>query len=152
MTYWLDLSNRLKQDYGLPVVWLGGRDCEKDIREIASRLPAGSHNLVGQTSLVDLLHIIADAQLVVTNDSMGLHYAAMLAIPHVAISDGRHLGRFLPYPVDIAPQGFVVYPEELASVTPDDIKKFYHALTPFSMASISVERVYTVLTAILKQN
>jgi len=148
---WLELALRLAREHGLPAVWLGGRDCEADMRKIATRLPAGTCNLVGKTSLIDLLHIIADAQLVVTNDSMALHFAAMLAIPHLVISSGQHLGRFHPYPADMAPRGFAVYPEEIGSIETGQIKRYYYAQHPFPMASISVERVYAALTRILKQ-
>ena len=148
--YWLELAHCLAHDYELPVVWLGGQDCKDDVRKIITSLPANSHNLVGNTSLVELLHIISDARLMVTHDSMGLHFAAMLAIPHIVISNGQHAGRFHPYPADIAPKGFAVYPEGFGSATPDNVKKYYYAQSPFSIATISVERVYTILAHILK--
>jgi len=149
MANWLDLAIRLERDYGLASVWLGGRDCEPDMRKIAARLPVGAVNLVGKTSLTDLLPIIADARLVVTNDSMALHCAAMLGVPHIVISNGQHLGRFLPYPADIAPQAFAVLPEEIDSSDPRNIKRFYYTPFPFFMSSISVDRVYATLASLL---
>lgn len=57
-------------------------------------------NLAGQTSLTQLLEVIASASLVVSNDSGNIHLATALRIPSVCIVGGGHASRFLPYAVD----------------------------------------------------
>jgi ADP-heptose:LPS heptosyltransferase len=52
----------------------------------------------GQTTLAELAGVIADAKLVVTNDTSAVHLAAALGAPAVTILGGGHFGRFLPYP------------------------------------------------------
>jgi ADP-heptose:LPS heptosyltransferase len=57
----------------------------------------------GQTTLPELAGVIADAKLMVTNDTSAAHLAAALCVPAVAILGGGHFGRFLPYPAACEP-------------------------------------------------
>lgn len=57
-------------------------------------------NLAGQTSLTQLLELIAGAQLMISNDSGNIHLAAALRIPSVCIVGGGHSARFMPYVVE----------------------------------------------------
>ena len=70
--------------------------CERIVR--ATKTPID--NLAGQTSLIQLLEVIAGASLVISNDSGNIHLAAALRIPSVCIVGGGHATRFLPYVVD----------------------------------------------------
>jgi ADP-heptose:LPS heptosyltransferase len=54
-------------------------------------------NFVGRTSLSELASIIANARLVLTNDTSAVHIAAALDVPSICILAGAHFGRFLPY-------------------------------------------------------
>jgi ADP-heptose:LPS heptosyltransferase len=56
-----------------------------------------------QTTLPELAGVIADAKLMVTNDTSAAHLAAALCTPAVAILGGGHFGRFLPYPTECEP-------------------------------------------------
>jgi ADP-heptose:LPS heptosyltransferase len=58
----------------------------------------------GRTNLQELAGVIAEAKLVVTNDTSAAHLAAALERPTVVILGGGHFGRFLPYP-DAAMRG-----------------------------------------------
>jgi ADP-heptose:LPS heptosyltransferase len=149
LEYWLELASRLERERAMPVVWLGGEDCIDEMLNIVSRLPAGNRNLVGRTDLLDVLEIVAAAPFVVTNDSMVLHIAAMLGIPCIGISNGQHLGRFLPYPEDVAHKSIAVYPAELSQELRADRQKYYYAASPFPIDSITVNRVYEALVCFL---
>jgi ADP-heptose:LPS heptosyltransferase len=60
--------------------------------------PAESTDLLGRTTLTELIALISQAQLVVTNDSGAVHLAATLAVPVVCIAGGGIVGRYVPYP------------------------------------------------------
>ena len=55
-------------------------------------------DLVGKTSLAGLVEVIRRARLVVTNDTVAVHFAGAVEIPSVCVLGGGHYGRFLPYP------------------------------------------------------
>jgi ADP-heptose:LPS heptosyltransferase len=60
--------------------------------------PAEFTDLLGRTTLTELIALISRAQLVVTNDSGAVHLAAALAVPVVCIAGGGIVGRYVPYP------------------------------------------------------
>ena len=57
-------------------------------------------DLTGRTSISDVIDIIGNATMVVTNDTSGVHIACATQTPSVAIVGGWHLGRFLPYHIE----------------------------------------------------
>lgn len=57
-------------------------------------------DLTGRTSIFDVIDIIGNAKLVVTNDTSGAHIAAATNTPSVAIAGGWHFKRFLPYGIE----------------------------------------------------
>ena len=66
------------------------------VDQIARQLDRAAINTVGQTSLRELLALVAHAQLVVTNDTGTMHIAAALQRPLVALVGPTHLTRFAP--------------------------------------------------------
>ena len=77
---------RLSAD-GLAAVLVGARDDRESGRAIESTLPAGARvvNLIGRTSLGELVGVIARAAAFVSNDSGAMHIAAALGVPLTAI-------------------------------------------------------------------
>lgn len=65
----------------------------------------GIVNLVGRTSILELIGLIDDAELVLSNDTGAAHIAAALETPAVVILGGGHFGRFFPYPDEIGAAG-----------------------------------------------
>lgn len=57
-------------------------------------------DLTGKTSIPDVIDIIGNAQLVVSNDTSGVHIACATQTPSVAIAGGWHFKRFLPYHIE----------------------------------------------------
>jgi heptosyltransferase-2 len=72
---------------GLTAVLVGARDDRESGRAIESTLPAGARvvNLIGRTSLGELVGVIARAAAFVSNDSGAMHIAAALGVPLTAI-------------------------------------------------------------------
>ncbi|MCM1303081.1 MAG: glycosyltransferase family 9 protein [Lachnospiraceae bacterium] len=54
-------------------------------------------NLTGETSILDSIEIIRDAEFVITNDTCFVHIAAAVNTKCICIAGGWHWGRFVPY-------------------------------------------------------
>lgn len=80
----LQLAERIKKNLQLNVVWMGS-SVEKDLCARLSQLLPGSISLAGETNLLQTMQIVAQARLVVCNDSGGQHMAALLSKPTVSI-------------------------------------------------------------------
>jgi heptosyltransferase-2 len=72
---------------GVTSVLVGARDDRESGRAIESSLPAGARmvNLIGRTSLGELIGVIARAAAFVSNDSGAMHIAAALDVPLTAM-------------------------------------------------------------------
>ena len=66
-------------------------------------------NSIGQTSLTRLIRVIADAELVVSNETSAIHIAAAVNTRSVCILGGGHFGRFAPYPANIQNASFCLF-------------------------------------------
>jgi ADP-heptose:LPS heptosyltransferase len=93
-----DIAERLHEQTGWRGVVCGG---PADL-DLAAELCNGNDislvNLVGRTSLSELVSVISHARLVLTNDTSAVHIAAAAGVPSICVLGGGHFGRFLPYP------------------------------------------------------
>lgn len=74
---------------------------------------AQPQNLCGKTKLHELIDQIANAEILITNDSSALHIAGCTNTKTVCVLNGRHYGRFAPYPNLIAPNLKFVFPDKM---------------------------------------
>lgn len=83
-------------------VWAGARaiPAPSDLWEPAESSPSRFLNKTGQTALAELPALIAQARLVVGNDSGPLHLAAAMGVPTLALFGPTDPARFRPYPGD----------------------------------------------------
>lgn len=89
--HWHELAARLIVEYGASLQLVGGRDGE----QVAARLSGESalpnvSNLVGKTSVVDLLQVIRRADLFIGPDSGPAHLAAAVDTPAVVLFSGTN--------------------------------------------------------------
>jgi ADP-heptose:LPS heptosyltransferase len=92
------VARALAEHTKVPIVFCaGGHDGTR--QEELEQCDNSSFNYpVGQTSLSELMSLIAGARLVVSNDSAATHLAAAHRIPSVCIVGGGIVGRYHPYP------------------------------------------------------
>jgi hypothetical protein len=90
---------------GMRVVFVGSPDEQDDGSALAGMADdKGIVNLIGKTSLAQLLDLMANAALVVSNDTGPAHLSIALGRPTVVIVGGGHFGSFVPYPDAITPK------------------------------------------------
>ncbi|MGE5293672.1 MAG: glycosyltransferase family 9 protein [Solirubrobacterales bacterium] len=91
------LSDRLASEHGLSVVATGGKSESPMIDQIRSLAKHPIANLAGQTSLPELVEVLRQARLVVTNDTGPGHIAGALGRPLVMMFSWSNPLRVGPY-------------------------------------------------------
>ena len=91
------LADRLASEHGLAVVATGGKSESPMIEQIRSLAKHPIANLAGQTSLPELVEVLRQARLVVSNDTGPGHIAAALGRPLVMMFSWSNPLRVGPY-------------------------------------------------------
>jgi len=88
----------IKQKYQYDIVLCGG---ENDIDQsiIFNMFSDFEYtDLVGKTSIVELISILSNASLLISNETSAPHFAVALNVNTIVLYCGNHFGRFVPYP------------------------------------------------------
>jgi ADP-heptose:LPS heptosyltransferase len=94
---------------GLLVVIAGGKS-EKDLADKIRQISrVDLVDLTGSTSLLELMALVRDSNLVITNETSAVHIAACQQRPAICILGGGHFDRFAPYPKELE-QNYPVLP------------------------------------------
>lgn len=89
---------------GWHVVFVGTRDERWDaalLDDIANR--SGVSDMSGRTTLPELMDIMNNAGLVISNDTGPAHLSIALGTPTLVIVGGGHFTSFVPYPAHVCP-------------------------------------------------
>ncbi len=107
----------LADECGLDVVVCGGpEDMAEVARDQVFSRDSRFHNLVGATTLLELIAIVGQARILVSNETMAPHCAALPnRTPCIVIYNGNNFGRALPYPEEICDRHFPVYHPAIAA-------------------------------------
>lgn len=98
---------------------IGGSKSEKYLGdEIIDKLKeefagVGAQNLCGVTSLSEVVNLINESALLLSNDTSAVHIAAACKTKTICVAHGRHLGRFVPYPKDVSDTVYCIFPFEV---------------------------------------
>jgi len=156
----------LNSKYGFSIVLCGGKQELADAAKFkdyctqAGTLRIPFIDTVGKISLVDLLYIVKDASLVVSNETMAPHIAAALSNPPViTISNAEECyGHFVPYPPDISEKYFAVFHPDIEKNMSEYIKRaadygykcgYYGDKNKFDISEITPESVIYQIDKIL---
>lgn len=83
--HFADVARRWVREQGGGVLLLGGREDAPACGRMAAALGPAARDLAGRTSLVDWAATLAACEIVLANDSGGMHLAAALGRPVVAV-------------------------------------------------------------------
>lgn len=95
----LTLIRLINQQTKQPV-YLAGSAGELEIGDYIEKnlTPQSVTNLINKTSLIQLVGLISDASLIISNETSAIHIAAATQTNAVCIMGGGHFERFAPYP------------------------------------------------------
>jgi len=79
------LADELVKQYGVQIVLFGSSDDLPVVKEVASAMKHSPLILAGRTSLGQLMALIKECILLITNDSGPMHLAAALDVPQIAL-------------------------------------------------------------------
>jgi len=104
------IGEYLKNQFGYEIVLCGALSDKDDALRFKECFDGSYIDLVGKTSLIELLHVIYNGNLMIANETSAPHFAVSLEMTNIfVISNGNHYGRFTPYPKDMAPNYHVIY-------------------------------------------
>ena len=127
------VADGLASEYGVRVVLTGGPGEVEIGADIARAMQAEALNLIGRTTVRELMAVLGRCRLVVTNDSGPMHIAAALEVPIVAVfgptdhtttSPAAAQCRIVRHPVECAPCMLRECPIDhrcMTRVTADDV-------------------------------
>lgn len=143
--YILDCTN-------LCVVLCGGKEELEEAILIEEAINSTKfYNTVAQTSLVDILYIIAHSRVVISNETGSAHITVALDKPILVISNGNHFGKFTPYPSSYTNKYFALYPFVYDDKSFDYFRQLYSSGSDLDINLITVERVIVYLQQLLEQ-
>lgn len=148
------VAQQIAQQFGLTIVIAGGPGEEIYSKAVLNHLTVPAIDLTGQTSLPQLLTLLRDATLLISNDTSSVHIATALNTPVVAVLNGTHYGRFCPYPDEINACLEAIYPPELTQDKLTETQRWekYCYRSAFSIHTISPKVVLNTCQKILDKN
>lgn len=106
----LELSDLILQNTTYHIHLLGGPDAAADASFIVKNLVSPRvKNFVQKTTIPEFINAIANAALVICNETSAAHIASACAKKAVSILGGGHFERFAPYPTHLINQPTFVY-------------------------------------------
>ncbi|WP_375563183.1 glycosyltransferase family 9 protein [Bernardetia sp. OM2101] len=83
-------------------------------------------DLTGKTNLIQLTQKIAESNLLITNETVASHLGAATQTKTICIANGRHIGRFSPYPNEYNLSISYIFPPKIEEeLKQDDKEKVY---------------------------
>lgn len=108
------IGGELHGRYGLEVVLCGAPNDLGLLEEFEKFATFDYINLIGKTSLMQFVEVVAGCQILVSNETSAPHIAAASGVKNIfVISNGNHFGRFLPYPKEMVVNYHVAYPPKI---------------------------------------
>ncbi len=109
-------------------------------------------DLTGKTNLIELTQVISESKLLITNETVASHVGAATKTKTICIANGRHIGRFSPYPDNYNLPISYIFPPKIEEELNQNDKETVYAQYCNSMGmdinEIGVERVLGEIKAL----
>ncbi len=97
LAHFSDIAQRIYALTGWIGIICGAADENFLAEKLISIAKAPLQNWCGRTTLSEMIALIANASIVISNETSSVHIAAAVSTPSVCVMGGGHYGRFLPY-------------------------------------------------------
>lgn len=149
-----ELIKHLLKEYHYDILLAGSSSEKSTIMKIIDGVNSDRiFDISGKTSLPQFGKIISSAKILISNETSAVHFAAAVGTPFICISNGKHLGRFNPYPTEMVLIFKYVYPqfveENLNSL--DKIEEQFRIESKLDINEISSARVIQAVQICLKE-
>ncbi|MGD1006181.1 MAG: glycosyltransferase family 9 protein [Ignavibacteriaceae bacterium] len=150
--YFVSVARFIIDNYKMNII-ISGSEKESNLTDLlTSKLNSNSvYNLPREVSLSILIKYIANAELLISNETGPVHIAAAVDTPLICISNGNYLGRFNPYPQEIFRNTSYIYPKEIENlINTDDLKHSnFRFKSKLDINEIKPDRVIAIINKIL---
>jgi len=108
-----EVAKWIKNNLSYEIVLCSGKEDIDSVKSFEHIYRSSYFNLVGKTNLVDLIFVIKNSKIIISNETFLPHMAVALDLKNIfVISNGNHFGRFIPYPFEINNSYFpICHPE-----------------------------------------
>ncbi len=149
----VELGRYLKDNYRYEIVVCGGTGDIVDAQNFKQLADYNYVDMVGKTSLIELLHLIYNGNLMIANETSAPHFAVALEMTNIfVISNGNHFGRFTPYPKEIWHGYYPIYHPKIEKDL-NNYKKLSNSYgfgSELNINEISLKKVKSRIKEVLK--
>lgn len=145
------VAKHLKQVYGQEIVLCGSSVDRAMANKFSDYFLDEYLDLVGKTSMVELLCVIDQANVMVSNETVAPHLAVALGKKNIlVVYNGIHYGRFTPYPKAMTDHCHVIYHPKIAKSLFEyaKISNTYGYVNEFDINDIKVNEVISKIKTI----
>lgn len=94
-----EVATFLKENYHYEIVICGAPSDKEQADQFSVHFKYNYIDLVGKTSLLELISVLDECQFLISNETSAVHFAAALGVNKLfVLYNGNHFGRFTPYP------------------------------------------------------
>lgn len=149
-----EIGKKLHESIGVNIVLGGGPGDEEFTQPIAVKLRAENipfTDLTAKTNLPQFTYVLANARLLLSNDTSSIHFATSVNCKTVVMLNATHFGRFCPYPLDVNSNIKALYPPELSEpFNLIELSKKFELRSFLDINTISTETVYKACVSMLE--
>ncbi|MCW3087899.1 MAG: ADP-heptose:LPS heptosyltransferase [Sediminibacterium sp.] len=145
--HFVRVSNYLFDTHGWTAVVCGTPSDEAYTRSFCEQYLHPTLDLTGKTSLVEMLAVFTRAQCLLSVDTGSVHLAAAVGCTVFGVFNGSQYGRFAPYPKQVSPNFYAVYPDEIEQEVQDAqlVKDKYEFVVKVPYSLVKPEKVIHVI-------
>lgn len=146
---WKQLIDQLQKQFNFQVFIAGGKDEVGAATEICNDTSA--INIAGKKSLVEMVEVVSESKMVISNDTMAAHLAVCCQTPLVIIANGNNYYRFTDYNFLNSINVNTVYPFRFLNwrISHSHQKKPYNNVVSADMAGIHPDRVMAEIKKVM---
>ena len=147
-----EIGKWLNETMDLRIILAGGHGDISLCEQIQQTIPGYSENLAGETSLVELLLLIRNATVLISNDTVALHMGIQSGVPSVCPFKCNHYGRFLPYPEKEFPNLRICIPQQYKILTQRELEDKFSQNYGADITGVVLEDVKKAILELVNPN